>query len=108
MDDDLDDGPDVAFDPNAATASLGFLCSDPKGVATDGEWVLLLEDGGQRPLLLAHIGLSLDHQQAPIALAEEALTNAGYEHTRLVVTRPWAARWRVITEADRLPRPDAP
>ncbi len=108
MDDDLDDGP-VAFNPNATTASLGFLGSDPKSAANDGDWSLLLEDDQQQPLQLAHIALSFDYPQAPIELAAEALTGAGYEHRRVQwPAKPWAAQWQLITEADRLPRTVTP
>jgi len=107
VDHDLDDGP-VAFDGNAATASLGYLCSGPTSPSDDGEWRLLLEDDEQRPLQFAHIALAFDYPQAPIELAEEALTSAGYEHARSMTAKPWAAQWQVITDADRRPRTESP
>jgi len=107
VDDDLDDGP-VTFDANATTASLGHLCGGPPITANDGEWWLLLEDGQQRPLQFVHIALSFDSPQAPIVLTEEALTRAGYEHTRLVTAEPWATQWQLITGADRMPRTNTP
>lgn len=104
MDDtfDEDDVPDLVHDERVVRACLGCLCAGPQGVA-DGEWVLLLEDDEGHPVASGHIGLVFDSTAPPLLAASNALSRAGYEHAETVVTRPWAAEWRVIRPEDRLP-----
>jgi hypothetical protein len=64
---------------------------------------LLLEDVDDRPVVIAFVGPVFDFATAPIELASETLTCAGYEHATAVTAKPWAASWRIITREDRLP-----
>jgi hypothetical protein len=99
---DDDEVPELPNDERVVRACLGCLCAGLQDVA-DGEWVLLLEDDEGHPLALGHIGRVFDSTAPPLVAASKALCRAGYEHAQTVVTRPWAAEWRVIRPEDRLP-----
>lgn len=98
-----------AFDPDdtglsyherATRALLGCLCAGPRNPA-DGEWRLLLEGPDGEPLAFCNIALVFDSDAAPLEAATTALSSAGYEHRQTVVTKPWAAGWRIIRPDDR-------
>jgi hypothetical protein len=99
---DQDDLPELPYANQAARAYLGCVCAGPQRVA-DGEWFLLVENADGGPAGFAHIGLVFDSEDAPIATAIEILRRSGYEHTQAVMTKPWAAEWRIIRPEDRVP-----
>ncbi len=99
---DDDEVPELPNDERVVRACLGCLCAGPQDVA-DGEWVLLLEDDGGHPLALGHVGLFFGSTAPPLVAASATLSRAGYEHAQTVVTRPWAAEWRIIRPEGRLP-----
>ncbi len=90
------------LDERVVYAHLACLSADP-GNPSEGDWVLLLEDLDDCPVVIAFVGPVFDFATAPIELASETLTYAGYEHTTAIAARPWAASWRIIPREDRLP-----
>ncbi len=99
---DEDELPELPNDERVARACLGCLSAGPQDVS-DGDWVLLLEDDEGRPVAVGHVGLVFDSTAPPLVAASTALSRAGYEHALTVVTKPWAAEWRIIRPEDRLP-----
>jgi len=90
------------YDPRVARASLGCLSAGPQS-SVDGEWILLLEDDEGNPCVLAYIETLSTWSQLPLARASGALSQAGYEHRQELTPKPWAARWKIIRQEDRLP-----
>lgn len=89
-----EDRVELPLDERAVHAHLGCICARP-GTATDGEWVLLLEDFDRRPLAMMPVGLVFDSAEAPLQEAIEALHRAGYQAVPKVVVKPWAASWSI-------------
>lgn len=83
----------LPFHKHAVAAKLGFIAAEPK--STDGHWILLIEGQASQPVAMAHVGLGWDFPSAPIAEAEDALRRSGYEYHNDVVTKPWAASWKL-------------
>ena len=85
---------ELPLDERAVHAHLGCICAKPR-TATDGEWVLLLEDFDERPLAMVPVGLVFDSDEAPLQEAMKVLHRAGYQAVPKIVVKPWAASWSI-------------
>ncbi len=93
---------EIPFVEGAVHARLGLISDEPNSL--EGEWTLLIEGRDRQPLALTFIAVAFDFPSAPVIETESALNRAGYEHnTDDVVTKPWAASWR-LSYADAPPR----